>query len=57
MEFVDLGIAVFAALMVWLLYKVTKETKAFTATQKRYVLREARTKAVRDPRRETHARS
>ena len=57
MEFVDLGIVVFAALMVWLLYKVTKETKAFMASQKRYVLREARNRALRDPRRGTHARS
>jgi hypothetical protein len=47
MDYVDLGIIFLAALMVWLLYKVTKETRAYAATQRRYVLRQARTEAHR----------
>jgi hypothetical protein len=34
--------------MVWLLYKVTRETRAYAATQRRYVLRQARTQAFGD---------
>jgi hypothetical protein len=48
MEYMDLGIIVLAALMVWLLYKVTQETRAYTTTQQRYVLREARSEAPHD---------
>ena len=41
----DFGIIVLAALMVWLLYKATRETRAYGAHQKKYVLRQARTQS------------
>jgi hypothetical protein len=43
MDIMDFGIIVLAALMVWLLYKATQETRAYGAHQKQYVLRQART--------------
>ena len=48
MEYVDFGIVVLAALMVWLLHRVTKETQAYAATRRRYVLRQARSEAPRE---------
>jgi hypothetical protein len=48
MDYLDLGIIFLAAVMVWLLYKVTKETRAYAATERRYVLRQARSQALHD---------
>ena len=42
MDYMNLGIIVLAAVMVWLLYKVTKETRQFIASNKRRVVREVR---------------
>ena len=43
MDFMDFGIIVLAALMVWLLYKATQETRAYGAQHKKYAVRQART--------------
>jgi hypothetical protein len=44
MEYVDFGIIGLAALMVWLLYKATQETRAYAAKRGKYSLRQARTR-------------
>ena len=46
MDYMNLGIIVLAAVMVWLLYKVTKETRQFIASNKRRVVREVRATGV-----------
>jgi hypothetical protein len=50
MEYVDIGIIVLAVLTMWLLHKVTKDTQAYAAAKRRYVLRQARSEArVEEP--------
>jgi hypothetical protein len=39
MDFLDLGIVALAAVMVWLLYRVTRETREYAAPHIHYVYR------------------
>jgi hypothetical protein len=48
MDFVDFGIIVLAALMIWLLYKATQETRAYGADQRKFTLRHVRTQKPRE---------
>jgi hypothetical protein len=50
MDYINLGIIVLAAVMVWLLYRVTKETRQFIASDKRRVFREVRATGADRPR-------
>jgi hypothetical protein len=43
MDFVDFGIIVLAALMIWLLYRATQETRAYGAEQRKFAPRHVRT--------------
>ncbi len=50
MDLMDYGTIALAVLMVWLLYKVTRETRQFIASDKRRVFREVRASAASRPR-------
>jgi hypothetical protein len=49
MELLHYGTIALAALMVWLLYRVTRETRQFMALDKRRVFRRIRPAAASEP--------
>jgi hypothetical protein len=48
MNFVDFGIIALAALMVWLLYKATQETRAYGAQRGKHAPRQAGSRPSRE---------
>jgi hypothetical protein len=50
MDLMDYGTMALGMLMIWLLYKVTRETRQFIASDKRRVFREIRASGTSRPR-------
>jgi hypothetical protein len=48
MHYMDFAIIILAAVMVWLLYTVTRETRAYGFKYRKHALRKARRPAVRE---------